>query len=221
MDSDEIEFFSHKRQYMLEEHLQRRNIRDERVLQAMGEIPRQLFVPQQHREHAYADAPLPIGVGQTISQPYIVAYMTQALNLHGDEKVLEIGTGSGYQAAILTRLAAQVYSIERHASLAAKARQTLADLEIHNIEIFVGDGTLGYPLQAPYQAIMVTAAAPEVPQPLLDQLAEGGRLILPVGERGNQWLQLWTRKSGFLEKLTLVPVAFVLLRGEHGWQDEL
>jgi len=174
------------RRRMVSEQLSARNIRDRRVLAAMGAVPRHRFVPEEHRHLAYSDGPLPIGGGQTISQPYIVALMTQLLLLDGKETVLEIGTGSGYQAAVLAYLAQQVHTIERQSGLAERARAALTNLGIMNVAVHLGDGSLGLPEHAPYQAILVTAAAPEVPRLLLEQLAEGGRLVLPVGGRLGQ-----------------------------------
>jgi len=194
-----------------------RGITSQRVLDAFLEVPRHLFVPPNQRLYAYQDGPLPIGLGQTISQPYIVAYMTDKLCLTGDETLLEIGTGSGYQAAILGALALKVHTIERHPRLAESAGQLLKDLGYDNIIIHEGDGTYGLPEHAPYQGIMVTAAAPEVPQPLLDQLDEGGRLVIPVGGRGGQLLRLYRREEGEIIHEDLAPVAFVLLIGDHGW----
>lgn len=208
------------RRLMVERQLRARNISDQRVLAAMGAVPRHLFVPADMRQAAYADGPLPIGQRQTISQPYIVAYMTQLLQLAADDRVLEIGTGSGYQAAVLAQLAAEVISLERHAALAASARQVLADLGLDNVDVIQEDGSGGYPPGAPYDAIIVTAAAPEAPQPLKEQLADGGRLVLPVGGRGGQILERWTRRGAEINREQLVPVAFVPLVGEHGWQDE-
>jgi protein-L-isoaspartate(D-aspartate) O-methyltransferase len=166
---------------------------------------------------AYSDGPLPIGDGQTISQPYIVALMSEQLALQGDENVLEVGTGTGYQAAVLGCLARQVHTIERHAGLAERARQVLAELGMENVRVHTGDGSLGLPDLAPFQAILVAAAAPKVPQPLLDQLVDGGRLVLPVGGQFRQSLERWQKKSGRFQHETILPVAFVPLRGEHGW----
>lgn len=202
---------------MVKRQIARRGIQSPRVLEAFMTVPRHLFVPEGQRQFAYSDGPLPIGENQTISQPYIVAYMTDALKILPEDIVLEVGTGSGYQAAILGQLADQVYSIERHPALAEKAAELLDDLGYDNIHVHQGDGTQGLPEHAPYQAVMVTAAAPEVPQPLLDQLDEQGRLIMPVGGRGGQILQLWTKQEGQVKKDTLSPVAFVPLIGDHGW----
>lgn len=208
------------RRRMVDGQIVARGITSPRVLEAFLEVPRHLFVPLNQRPYAYQDGPLPIGLGQTISQPYIVAYMTDQLNLQGDEKVLEIGTGSGYQAAILGLLAGEVHTVERHPRLAEVAGKLLEDLGYDNITIHQFDGTLGLPEEAPFQAVMVTAAGPEVPQPLLDQLEEGGRLIMPVGGRGGQLLQLYRRLEGEIQREDLTPVAFVPLIGDHGWQGE-
>jgi len=207
-------------QRMVEDHLRRRDIRDSRVLEAMSTVPRHCFVPEEHRHLAYVDGPLPIGCGQTISQPYIVALMTQMLALKGSENVLEVGTGSGYQAAILGRLARQVYTIERHASLARQAESTLHSLGYQNVHVVVGDGSEGLPEKAPFQAIIVTAAAPKVPQALLDQLDQGGRLVIPVGGPSYQFLERWHRQGDQFVSEELTPVAFVPLRGKWGWKDE-
>jgi protein-L-isoaspartate(D-aspartate) O-methyltransferase len=210
-----------ERKRMVDDQLIWRGIHDQRVLDAMRSVPRHCFVPEEHLDMAYQDCPLPIGSGQTISQPYIVALMSEALALKGGEKVLEIGTGSGYQAAILAKLAGEVHTIERHASLAENARKALEMLEYNNVHIHIGDGSKGLPEYAPYQAIMVTASAPRVPQPILEQLDEGGRLILPVGDRwGGQTLQLWERQEGKLEHEAILAVAFVPLRGEFGWKED-
>ena len=170
------------------------------------------------QEHAYADYPLPIGYEQTISQPYIVALMTSLLNLQGTEKVLEIGTGSGYQAAVLSLLAANVHSVELVAPLAEQAAETLRSLECNNVQVHVGDGSLGWENDAPYDAILVTASAPSVPPPLLAQLKPEGRLVLPVGGRGNQTLELWTQENHIWQPQEIIPVAFVPLRGNYGWK---
>lgn len=169
---------------------------------------------------AYADGPLPIGSGQTISQPYIVALMTQLLELKGNEKVLEIGTGSGYQAAILAYLASEVHTVERHADLARLAARILRDLDLKNVVVHVGDGSRGLFEFAPYDGILVTAGSPQVPPPLFDQLADGGRLVIPVGGRTGQYLERWRRSGTRVESEELTPVAFVPLRGEFGWQEK-
>lgn len=217
---DEDVFYTDERQRMVEEQLIDRNIRDERVLEAMRSVPRHAFVPLEYRHMAYSDGPLPIGSGQTISQPYIVALMTQLLRLKGDENVLEVGTGSGYQAAVLAKLAKQVYTIERYTELADQAAAVLQKLGLNNVRVHIGDGSLGLPEHAPFQAILVTAAAPKVPQSLLEQLDEGGRLVVPVGGRMNQFLELWERRGAKFVQDVLVPVAFVPLRGRHGWKED-
>ncbi len=215
---DEEPYFIDQRMRMVEEDLLGRDISNTRVLGAMGSVPRQFFIPPDHRRFAYSDGPLPIGEGQTISQPYIVAYMTQLLNLYGDERVLEVGTGSGYQAAVLSLLARGVHTIERHPPLADHAAYILASLGFRNVFVHIGDGSLGWPPAAPYDAVIVTAAAPEAPPPLLDQLADGGRMVIPVGGPGSQFLELWERHGPHLESEQVLPVAFVPLRGQFGWK---
>jgi protein-L-isoaspartate(D-aspartate) O-methyltransferase len=212
--------FDGQRAEMVRRQLQGRDIVDPRVLDAMGEVPRHRFVPGTMRASAYDDGPLPIGLGQTISQPYIVALMTQCLGLAGDENVLEIGTGSGYQAAVLSKLCREVHSVERIAALAERARGSLADLSIGNVSVHVGDGTLGLPEFAPYDGIIVTAGAPAVAPPLLDQLAEGGRLVIPVGPHGMQRLELWRREGSRRRKEFVCHVTFVPLIGAHGWRED-
>jgi len=202
---------------MVDEQLRGRDITDHRVLDAMREVPRHLFIPTDLKSQAYLDGPLRLGQGQTISQPYIVALMTQLLELHGDEAVLEIGTGSGYQAAVLSRLARQIYSLERIPELAEGARQVLQGLGINNVEVLQRDGSGGLPEHAPYPAIVVTAAAPRVPSPLKEQLAEGGRLVLPVGSQDGQMLERWVREGDDFRCQRIAPVAFVPLVGEYGW----
>ena len=198
---------------MVEQQLLARDITDPRVVRAMRRVPRDRFVPPDQRQRAYEDRPLPIGYRQTISQPYIVAYMTQALRLTPDAKVLEVGTGSGYQAAVLAELAAAVYSIEIVAQLAERARDTLAELGYANVQVRHGDGYAGWPEQAPFDAIMVTAAPDHIPQPLVDQLAVGGRLIIPVGQ-DRQTLTILTRTEDGIEQDTTLPVLFVPMTGE-------
>jgi protein-L-isoaspartate(D-aspartate) O-methyltransferase len=205
---------------MVREQIAPRDISDERVLDAMLKTPRHLFVPPEERHLAYIDAPLAIGDGQTISQPYIVALMTQLLELSGDETVLEIGTGSGYQAAILAHIVKKVYSVERIPALANKANKILSELGIENVFVEEGDGSRGLPDYAPYEAIIVTAAAPEAPEPLKEQLAADGRLVVPVGSRYGQVLERWRRIEEKLVHEQIVPVAFVPLVGEHGWNSE-
>ena len=194
--SAEIAGFSSLRQRMVDSQLRARGIADERVLNAMARVPRHGFAPERYRDQAYEDFPLPIGQGQTISQPYIVALMLEALALSPANRVLEVGTGSGYVTALLAELAEQVISLERHASLADPARTLLARMGYTNVRIMVADGTLGFPECAPYDATIVSAAAPEVPQALLAQLKEGGRMIIPVGTPDSQQLQLIRIEDG-------------------------
>ena len=210
-----------QRARMVEFQLRGRDIIDRRVLEAMGRVPRHLFVPPDSAHLAYSDMPLPIGQRQTISQPYIVALMTQCLELKGEEIVLEVGTGSGYQAAVLAGLARQVYSLERLPELAERARGILQHLGLHNVEVRQCDGSGGWPEHAPYGAIVVTAAAPRPPKPLLDQLAEGGYLVIPVGGIDGQMLERWWRHSGQLERERIAPVAFVPLVGTFGWKADV
>jgi len=214
--SREIDF-ADARERMVTDQLIPRGINDEHVLSAMRTIPRHVFIPIDLQYLAYADAPLPIGHRQTISQPYIVALMTQLLGLKGEERVLEIGTGSGYQAAILSHIAAQVYTVERISELAEKAGQVFEKLELSNIQIFERDGSAGLPEFAPFDAIMVTAAAPKVPSPLKEQLDDGGCLVLPVGSRDGQILERWRKSGSEMEREHIAPVAFVPLLGDFGW----
>jgi len=207
------------REKMVKTQLIPRGIKDPRVLEAMKEVRRDLFVEEALVGEAYNDHPLPIGHNQTISQPFIVALMTEALALKGDEKVLEIGTGSGYQTAILASLADKVYTVERIRPLMVKARNLLADLNYQNVLFKAFDGTLGWQEYAPYDAIIVTAGAPNVPQPLLDQLAEGGRLVIPIGNRFSQELIKVTRKLGSFTQENLGSCRFVDLVGVHGWKE--
>lgn len=207
---------------MVDSQIRARGIRDERVLRAMETVPRHLFVEEVLAEQAYQDNPLPIEAQQTISQPYIVALMTEALELTGREKVLEIGTGSGYQTAVLSLLADQVFSIERFASLASRARSILEALHYYHVAIRVGDGTYGWREESPFDAIIVTAGAPSIPKAYIDQLALGGRLVIPVGDRYTQELIKVTKTSDKPEGLvreSLGGVRFVNLIGEHGWES--
>ncbi len=213
--------FAVARERMVEEQIAARGVRDERVLAALRAIPRHAFVPEHLGQEAYLDTPLPIGSHQTISQPYIVGLMTELLGLDGDERVLEVGTGSGYQAAVLSLLTREVFTIERHTELAARARHVLARLHCSNVEVVVGDGTCGLAEHAPYNGIIVTAGAPHVPQSLLDQLAPAGTLVLPVGEASSQVLEVWRRTPAGLEREEVTPVCFVPLIGEHGWRDDV
>ncbi len=203
---------------MVLEQLEAREVRDRRVLDAMGRVPRHLFVPEPLREHAYEDRPQAIGADQTISQPLMVAMMTELLRLHGDETVLEVGTGSGYQAAILAELARRVVSMERHSPLAERARCLLEYLGYQNVAILVGDGSLGLAEEAPFDRILVTAAAPSIPQPLIDQLAPGGRMVLPVGSAEMQDLTLVDKSpSGSVMVEQYGACVFVPLVGSCGW----
>jgi len=202
---------------LLVDELRGQGIRDERVLAALGRVPRHRFVPPHLVPHAYEDRPLPIGSGQTISQPYIVALSTEALALGPGDRVLEIGTGSGYQTAILAELAGEVHTVERLPELSAGARERLAALGYRNVHFRVGDGTLGWPEAAPFDAILVTAGAPRVPRKLLEQLGPGGRMVIPVGGRWSQELTLVRREEeGFVHE-RLCPCTFVPLIGEEGW----
>jgi protein-L-isoaspartate(D-aspartate) O-methyltransferase len=206
-----------ERERMVKEQLIWRGIHDERLLEAMRAVPRQRFIRPEYQHLAYTDGPLPIGNGQTISQPYIVALMTEMLELEGHETVLEIGTGSGYQAAVLAHLARQVYTVERFSALAGQAAAVLEELGLFNVHVHTGDGSLGLPEHAPYQAILVTAAAPVVPRDLLDQLGDLGRMVIPVGGQGGQYLERWVREGEKFDHQEGVPVAFVPLRGRFGW----
>jgi len=210
--------FELQRRQMVEYQIRRRGISDQRLLAAMEKIPRHRFIPNPDIS-AYDDMPIAIGFGQTISQPYMVALMTELLCLEGAECVLEVGTGSGYQAAILAELAAEVYTLERFEALAERARLVLADLGYQNILVVVGDGTLGYPEKAPYDRIIVTAAAPRIAQPWLDQLADGGRLVLPLGQRWSQVLTVVTKQGDRIMQESHGGCVFVPLVGEHGWES--
>ncbi len=218
--SDSEARFVQEREQMVLHQIAARGIDDARVLAAMRKVPRHLFCRPAGRPDAYADHPLDIGEGQTISQPYMVALMTQELHLAGPERVLEIGTGSGYQTAILAELAAEVFSVERIGSLAERARGILAAQGYNNVRVFVGDGTLGWPGGAPYDRILVTAGAPDVPAALTEQLADGGILVAPVGDQHVQVLTTVTRKGDRLHRETGPACVFVRLIGEQGWRED-
>jgi protein-L-isoaspartate(D-aspartate) O-methyltransferase len=210
--------FAAARRAMVEKQLRRRGITDARVLAAMAAVPREEFVPLSLRARAYDDSPLSIGEGQTISQPYIVAAMTAALRLTGTERVLEVGAGCGYQSAVLSLLAAEVFAVEFRSSLARAAAERLERLGYANVHVHCGDGTLGLPEFAPYPAILVAAAAPAAPPPLLAQLAEGGRMILPVGGADEQELRLIEKEAGQFRTRSLDPCRFVPITGRFGWR---
>jgi len=211
--------FNLSRERMVKNQLVTRGIKDERVLRVMGKIPRHLFIEDALYGEAYNDHPVPIGEKQTISQPYIVALMTEALELKGDENTLEIGTGSGYQTAILAELSSRVYTIERIKSLLGNARKLLSRLGYDNILFKAFDGTLGWKKYAPFDAIMVTAGAPRLTKPLIDQLADNGRMVIPVGDRYSQELIKVVRSGEELEQKSLGGCRFVNLIGVHGWSD--
>lgn len=211
--------FEAGRRAMVEHQLRRRGIKDEQVLDAMLNVPRHEFVPFAHYEAAYEDRPLPIGDTETISQPYIVAAMTEAARVQPGDKALEVGTGAGYQAAVLAYLGAKVYTVERNAALAKSARERLARLGYAGVEVIEGDGSEGYPPAAPYQVILVTAGAPHVPETLVSQLADGGRMVIPVGDLRHQTLYLITRQDHDLSKRVLDPCQFVPLIGKHAWPE--
>src|SRR5438552_18216319 len=206
--------YAAQRQEMVKEQIVMRGILDERVLAALRKVPREQFVPEDVRAESYTDGPLPIGYGQTISQPYVVGFMTEKLQPQPKDRVLEIGTGSGYQAALLGELVADVYSIEIVEPLAKIAEATLQRLGYKNVYVKAGDGYKGWPEQAPFDAIIVTCAPDHVPQPLIDQLKEGGRMIIPVGDFGDQQLYLLEKKNGELEQRAVLPVRFVPMVGE-------
>lgn len=206
------------RELMVLQQLKPRGINDQRVLEAFLQVPRDQFIEGVGLKEAYGDYPLPIGKGQTISQPYMVAVMTQCLELTGKEKVLEIGTGSGYQAAILSQLALKVYSIERIESLARRTKELLRKMNYDNVTIKTGDGTLGWPEHAPYEGIIVTAGSPGIPSPLVEQLADGGRLVIPAGDSYGQRLLVLIRRGGDIIQLDKGGCVFVPLIGEYGWK---
>jgi protein-L-isoaspartate(D-aspartate) O-methyltransferase len=208
-----------ERRAMIETQIRKRGVSSPRVLEALASVPRHKFVPEKFREFAYADKPLPIGEGQTISQPYMVAAMTDALELAGPERVLEIGTGSGYQAAVLSLLAREVLSVENHTTLALAAQERLTALGYANVHVHNGDGSAGLPDAAPYDAILVTAGAPEIPQALASQLREGGRIVIPVGDTENQKLMQGMLEYGKLKSRALFDCRFVPLVGRYGWRQ--
>ncbi len=211
--NSQTDSWRHQRERMVREQIEARGVKNHRVLEAMRKVPRHLFIPEAYRNMAYEDTPVPIGEGQTISQPYIVAYMTEALKIQPTDRVLEVGTGSGYQAAILGELAAEVYTIEILPALGKRAAAVLAKLGYENVHVRIGDGYLGWPEEAPFDAIILTAAPPHIPEPLLQQLADGGRLIAPVGVDFQQ-LVLVRKKQGQLTRENLLPVRFVPMTGQ-------
>ncbi|MFW6133030.1 MAG: protein-L-isoaspartate(D-aspartate) O-methyltransferase [Planctomycetota bacterium] len=221
MDGDEStgqdRHLTELRQRMVERQLRRRGIDDPDVLTAFAEVPRHLFVPDSERPHAYEDRPLPIGRGQTISQPYIVALMVQELGVSRDDLVLDVGSGSGYQTAILARLAAHVYAIERVEEFAERAIDLLGRLNIDNVTFQTGDGSLGWPEQAPFDRIICGAAAPDIPSPWGDQLADGGRIVAPVGSAATQTLVAVDKRDGKVRRRSICDVRFVKLIGREGW----
>jgi protein-L-isoaspartate(D-aspartate) O-methyltransferase len=208
------EGFAAARRRMIDEQIRSRGLTDPAVLAAMAAVPRHRFVPEGERGDAYADRPLPIGAGQTISQPYIVALMTSLLGLRPGSRVLEVGTGSGYQAAVLSRLAGEVYTIEIVKSLGERARRTLAELGYRNVRCRIGDGYKGWPDAAPFDAIIVTAAPPRIPDPLLAQLKTGGKLVIPVGDTYQDLIVLTKRRDGGFDRKNVLPVLFVPMTGE-------
>jgi len=210
--------FKKAREEMIRYQIKGRDIRDERVLSAMSSIPREKFVLEGEKDNSYLDCPLPIGMGQTISQPFMVALMTQCLSLKGPETVLEVGTGSGYQAAILSKLAKMVYTIERFSKLADRVKKILKELGIKNVKVIVGDGSKGLEEYSPYDGIIVTAGSPEIPESLIKQLNEKGRMVIPVGNSFSQDLLLGIKKKGKLKISNYGGCVFVPLVGKYGWQ---
>jgi protein-L-isoaspartate(D-aspartate) O-methyltransferase len=214
----EVKEWKFERERMVNEQIAGRGITDERVIQAMKQVPRHLFVDKTYYHQAYNDYPLPIGNDQTISQPYMVATMTELLELKGDEIVLEVGTGSGYQTAILALLCAKVYSVERISELTRRARHTLEQLGFRNVNLMVKDGSLGWAEYAPYDGILVTAGAPEIPNTLIEQLADNGRLVIPVGDEFSQVLNFVTKHKGRIYRKEHFGCTFVPLIGKKGWE---
>lgn len=213
------DLFSEARESMVFDQIMRRGIDNERVLEAFRYVPRHLFVPDESRDQAYMDHPIPIGAGQTISQPYIVALMTKCLDLTGTEKVLEIGTGSGYQTAILGQLAREVYSVELIVKLSQRANIALSTIGNKNIHLEIGDGSAGLKKYQPYDRIIITAAVPSVSQETKDQVVIGGKIVAPVGDRWRQALEVWTKQRIGFDVKKILPVVFVPMRGKYGWQD--
>ena len=211
--------YQNERDRMVEFQVARRGVSDERVLAAMRKVPRHAFIPKDAQKIGYVDSPIRIGCGQTISQPDIVGLMTELLSVEPDHAVLDVGTGSGYQAAILGELAGVVHSIERHAELAAEAERHLRELGYQNVHVHVGDGTQGYPPAVPFDRILVAAAAPEVPPALKSQLSDNGRLVIPVGSRYSQRLEVWDRDGESFQRSENIPVVFVPLVGREGWEE--
>ncbi len=209
--------FEKAREEMVHNQIASRGIRNKRVLKAMLKVPRHRFVDERYCGSAYADHPLPIGEGQTISQPYMVALMTECLDLRGKETVLEVGTGSGYQAAVLAELARKVHTLERIENLVIQARKVLADLNYNNLEVFLRDGSSGLEEASPFGGIMVTAASPDIPQVLIEQLAEEGKLVIPVGSSFSQTLIVVSKKKGKIDKKEVCGCVFVPLIGKYGW----
>jgi len=209
--------YKHLRNKMIQTQLKERGINDESIIEAFRVVPRHLFVPDSYKKQAYSDRPLPIGDNQTISQPYIVALMTQLLQLTGEDEVLEIGTGSGFQTAILAELASEVFTIERKSDLQERAKYIHRSLEIDNVAYFVGDGTVGWPEHSPYSKILGTGGVPDVPDSLLDQLADSGRMVIPVGDRRQQRLYTVVKKTQEVSYKKGVYCSFVPLVGEYGW----
>lgn len=218
--SQNTDKYAVQRLNMIQHQLVSRGIYDERVLKAMSEVPRHLFVQELYRHAAYEDCPLPIGEGQTISQPYMVAIMTQCLELKGNEKILEVGTGSGYQTAILSKLANRVYTIERHEVLASRAKKILQEIGCNNVDVVVGDGSIGLPDRALFDGIIITACAPYIPKSLQDQLENKGRLVIPIGNPYNQTLYRIVKTEKGIESHSVLECAFVPLVGKEGWKIE-
>jgi protein-L-isoaspartate(D-aspartate) O-methyltransferase len=214
-----IDLYAHERLKMVTEQLVARGIKDSAVIAAMTKVPRHAFIRDELRGHSYEDQPLPIGNDQTVSQPYMVALMAEALELTGSERILEIGAGSGYAAAVFAELCQQVFSVERIEELAIKARLTLIGVGCHNIRIQIGDGTLGWPEEAPFDAIVISAGAPQIPRPLLEQLKPSGRLVFPMGEEELQTLVRLRRTPAGLKEEYFGECRFVKLRGLYGWEE--